>query len=152
MWCGLVSQLYVVCLMCAAVMCVTCVFDVWRELWTLPATGQQSQLHCVTGGCSMLSEVNIFVSCKLALFLRSCPISQSHNVAQSFYTNFAFSTMCRSLKNCQWGIRYQCECPQNPFSCSFCPPEVEIEAAASIKLSPPNTSGDANIQFLPTPK
>ena len=41
---------------------VSSVFDVWCELWTLPATGQQSQLHCTTGGgdaqCSMLSEVN----------------------------------------------------------------------------------------------
>ena len=34
----------------------------------------------------------------------------------------------------------------------FLPPGVEIEAAEGIKLSPPNTSGDANIQFLSTPK
>ena len=28
---------------------------------------------------------------------------------------------------CHWGIRYQCECPQNPFSCSFCPPELKLK-------------------------
>ena len=29
---------------------VSSVLDVWCELWTLPATGQQSQLHCTMGG------------------------------------------------------------------------------------------------------
>ena len=29
---------------------VSSVFDVWCELWTLAATGQQSQLHCTMGG------------------------------------------------------------------------------------------------------
>ena len=66
--CGLVSLLYLVCLMCATVMCVMCVLDVWRELWTLPATGQQSQLHCTTGGMLNVQRSKYFC------FLQTCTV------------------------------------------------------------------------------
>ena len=63
---------------------VSSVFDVWCELWTLPATGQQSQLHCTTGGilnvqrskpglesCTKLYTPALFSApFKMALYLR----------------------------------------------------------------------------------
>ena len=106
--------------MCAAVMCVTCVFDVWRELWTLPATGQQSQLHCVMGGMLNaqrskpgVERLKYFYPANLHCFC----ILQGYTVSN-----------VQLLKDiCHWGIRYQCECPQYPFSCSFCPPELKLK-------------------------